>query len=525
MQSSDADQAVVLQMGLAQDALRTVQESPDHVPSWWRLVDRARLLPPDLQAALIAQLRGVATDSPQAVWLLHSALWCLTGDAGHLLFMVEPALRLGGADRRMALASLVWHTALTGANDRAAFRQFFIATRQTQLMQAMAQDLPRAVPARERSGSIQRVAVVASHLSAAGHAGTHLVFDLHALLESAGIATHVFSAQELTLPTMGSYLAGANQLRVAPADPTGWRIHNGLSAQVGLANTEFSIGARWAQLAASVAGYAPDVVLFVGFASPLVWALRRDYPVLGMSVHTLPPLAPVDVWLAADPHAGADAFWPDLPPPQAVHYPHRFWPAGPAAGDRTAARAAIDVPTDAVLLVSSGHRLQVEATPEWTQSMVAFLDAHPGAHWLLVGVHESHRAAFAALHARVRVLPHQDYLAHWLRAADIYVNPPRMGGGASVALAMDLGLAVVSLSGSDGGDKVGDLAAPHTKVYFERLAQWTNEPGLRREAAATLERRFRQELDISRPDACTRLIRACQEAQACFERRRGEPDT
>ena len=50
--------------------------------------------------------------------------------------------------------------------------------------------------------------------------------------------------------------------------------------------------------------------------------------------------------------------------------------------------------------------------------------------------------------------------------SDIYVNPPRLSGGFSVAEATALSLPVLSFACSDGGDKLGAMAAPTTATYL-----------------------------------------------------------
>lgn len=507
-------------IALARDALQVVRHCPEHLPAWWRLIERIAALPPGETSGMIGQIGQLVTDSALATWLQHSALWRLTGNAVHLTGMARVAPRLPDPDRWMALGIVVWHHALTRAHDRQAFRALFKEARQVELFGALGRTLlhpgrPRRATA--QPNGLQRVALVAPHLSTGAHAGTGLVFDLRGALEEAGLQTHVFAAQELALPAMSGYFAGGDQSTVAPAQPAGWRLRTPGAARVSLASADFSLGHRWNDLLGGIDHFEPDVVLFVGFSSPLVWALQADYPVVGMSLHAMPPLAPVDVWLAADPKPDQQAFWPDLPIPDVIHYPYRFWPAQPAG---TQSRTLLGLANQDVLLASAGYRLDAEIPPDWMDRLLTLLDQHPSAHWLLVGVPDAQHDAFTTRHPRLHCLPHQDDLAGWLCLSDIYLNPPRMGGGASVAMAMSLGLPVLSLRGSDGGDKVGAMAVDDTNSYMQRLAKWIADPELREKAGIELQRRFHDELDISRPEASQRLIQACHMATAAFMRRK-----
>lgn len=513
------------QTALAQDALRAVRRCPEHAPYWWRLMDRLKQLPKSHVTPLEPLVAQLEAGSAQAQWLKHSALWRLSGNAQHLAGMARLASHLPDPDRWMALTLLVWNHALTFAHDHTTFRQLLLDAMQSDLMGTLGSGLHGAIqPIRTAStrGGMQRVAILAPHLSVALHAGTALVFDLRAALEGLGVDTHIFAAQELALPTMSSYFAYRDSATVASASPSSWRLRTKRPAQVSLANTDFSLESRWIDLIQGIAQYNPDVVLFVGFSSPLAWALHPYYPVVGMSLHTVPPLAPVDIWLAAEHPQSGEAFWPGIAPAQTVHFPFRFWPASICAA---ASRETLEVPRDAVLLVSCGYRLVPEMPDAWMQQQLKFLDNHPDAHWLLIGVPSEDHDNVTARHPRLRCLPHQEDLASCLRMADIYLNPPRMGGGASVALAMDLGLPVLSMRGSDGGAKVGDIAVNDTFGYMQRLAEWVADAGLRQKTGAILQDKFRKELDISRPEAGQRLIQACHEALACFERRQIENRT
>ena len=60
----------------------------------------------------------------------------------------------------------------------------------------------------------------------------------------------------------------------------------------------------------------------------------------------------------------------------------------------------------------------------------------------------------------------QRYRRHPHSLSDTCVNPPRLRGGFSVAEATALSLPVLSFVCSDGGDKLGALAAPATATYL-----------------------------------------------------------
>lgn len=103
---------------------------------------------------------------------------------------------------------------------------------------------------------------------------------------------------------------------------------------------------------------------------------------------------------------------------------------------------------------------------------------------------------------------------------DIYLNPPRIGGGGALAMAMEQGLAVLTFGNSDGGDKVGAHAISSDEDYFARLEAWVVDPVGRRQAGEALKARFHARLDFSGAEPAAGLMQACQKGIELFNRRK-----
>jgi hypothetical protein len=121
-------------------------------------------------------------------------------------------------------------------------------------------------------------------------------------------------------------------------------------------------------------------------------------------------------------------------------------------------------------------------------------------------------------HPQVRVLPHQDHIDALIAQCHLYLNPPRMGGGYSVMNAMARGLAVVSLGGSDGGDKLGPWAVPSMEEYWQRVDTLLTDDAARAQCGEALAQRFRTLYDLR--TATPRLVAALDTARARFAQRR-----
>jgi hypothetical protein len=103
-------------------------------------------------------------------------------------------------------------------------------------------------------------------------------------------------------------------------------------------------------------------VLFVGLNSPVVAPLFRARPVLGLCVHSVQPMAPMDVWLTATSSiSGQWAAWGPLFPLAWGHYhPYRI-ALKPLGGLIT--RADLGAAEDSLVLVTVGARLGSEISP------------------------------------------------------------------------------------------------------------------------------------------------------------------
>jgi hypothetical protein len=174
-------------------------------------------------------------------------------------------------------------------------------------------------------------------------------------------------------------------------------------------------------------------------------------------------------------------------------------------------RRELELPSDAVVWVTSGTRLGAEVGGEWLTMVLAALDAHPGCHWLLVGNGQNDVKGLDRQHPRIHLLAYEPELSALLKACDIYLNPPRVGGGVSVAHAMAQGLAVLSLRDSDGGDKVGEWAQADLDAYGSSLSQLSRNAEARRTFGMALEKRWFERFNLEA--AGPTLVNACELAR------------
>jgi hypothetical protein len=337
-----------------------------------------------------------------------------------------------------------------------------------------------------------------------------------------GIEVNLFSCLESTIPD-GHHLLG-NGINNPPMATrlNAWLQSLGAPVEVHLGDVRLSLLRRWRDMLVHIDAYGPDLVMFVGLHSGLVSALYRRYPVLGLSTNSIAPLVPTDAWLTAQ--AALDGTlsrpWNDSYPQSLACY-HPFRVRRKAVGEGLP-RASLELDDDAVLMITMGNHLNVKISEAWAQRVCGAMERHPKLVWLLVGGDGALPPVLAGLDpARLRLQPFTPQAMQWLAASDLYLHPPIMGGGFSVAEAMSQGMPVLALADSDGGDKLGPYADTDLDSYFARLDALAADAALRRSYSEQMRERFDSALDLEASGPA--LLAACAAAMQRHQLRISQP--
>jgi glycosyltransferase involved in cell wall biosynthesis len=501
----------LLNYHMACDALETVKLHPACAPQWERLCVLAQLLTAEHKPMLVDAVVALPALSREAHWLRCGALVFLTRQPIWLVQQAALADSHTRIDALGALLGLIWFHALARTPDRQSFTALLKDINLPRLQRLMAQKLPTPEGVRRVPVSPLRVAIYTPQVFNDHHGGTQFTLTAMSLAAQLGWECRAFSAQEATMPEANCERGGPETFTPLQVEHASLALHGPGDVPLMLAHGEFSLRFRLAQMLATIDDFAPDLIIFVGFVSPLVYRLHAHYPVLGLSLHAMPPLVPVDVWLSADAQGRGD-LWPDLPAPEVAHFPYRFWPKGPM---NPVDLTRLSIPACAVVLVTTGHRLNTEMPAPWCNQMLGFMEAQAGVHWLLIGP----VPAELAEHPRLHVMAPTKGLAAWLAACDVYVNPPRIGGGASVAMAMEQGLPVLTLANNDGADKVGAWAQDTPADYFAQLTTWVTDAAARQQAGLAQQALFHSRLNVASVNAREGLMQAGELAIERFKQR------
>lgn len=508
------------------DAVEQLTLNPTASHRWHALVDIFNTAPtPAARAELSAAVRARISPDGVAGFFRATFLADLTREpaqlttAARLLHTIAPY----DADRLMAFLYHQWGVAVRDDTSHSDFRARMLLADVPALTARAGRHLAATLSgsplaARAAPTTLRKVALVVPFIGAATHPPTEMALQQAALLRSLGLEVKLFSCQEMLQPHMAHYLGSKSMLSVtAPViNALAARLPPGTSASLG--DRRLSLMGRWTEMHALVRQFDPDLVLFVGLASPLMQPLYEALPVLGLNVHAVSPIAPVDVWLTADAaRAGrTSSEWGDALPPAFGHYhPFRSKTAAPAA---PLTREQLGLAPGQLALITVGARLKHEIAGAWAQRMCDILARHPQLVWMLAGGPGELPPALAGVNPdQLRLLAHRTDLRSVLARCDMYVNPPRLGGGLSAAEAMAEGLPVLALADGDAGSKLGGMAVLDEQAYFELLEALLASPDLRAQTGAAAQQRYRLVLDLA--GSGPSLMQACELALERFRAR------
>ena len=509
---------------LCSERLLQVTKNPD-VPGLWHLLVAAALaLPQDLQPKWVAQVSAIVSGSYREQWLKASALCFLTKDELRWRALLELLDQRVGLEAGMQALQLIWVHCLKGSLGSKQMAERLDAVGAVAAQKKVAAMLPggrlRTQPI-PYEGPPRRIAIYTPQIASMRQGGTALTVHILGALAKLGCSLRVFTGQE-THAALAGQLNGAGVYIVKQAvEAETLVVNSSESFRVILPDLEFSLGYRLARTQEALDNFDPDLVVFVGFLSPMACRLYERYPVVGLSVHAIPPIVPLDSWLAPFKNDPAQQTLPGLPEPVAIPFTQRFWPTPkPIAVSRT----LLGLAQKHTVLLTAGERLSEEITEPWLLYMLDFLNSRPDWCWVIVGIPAERAPSWATERSAIHFVAAQLNLMPWIAMADICLNPQRVGGGTTVANAMELGVPVLSFSDGDGGDKVGQFAVVDMEGYFAQLATWVDRPQAREEVAAALQERFHAVFSLAHPSVEENLRLACMTAMQSFARRSRESD-
>ena len=477
----------------AKDAWSLVTQAPQSAHAWHRFFTAVQALTNRDRVQFAAAAQQARYPDAWSAFLASTCVHGITRDAADLAGAADVFMnsRLP-SECGLALMNTIQAQALKSCGSHQAMHRLFEQAKLPQVCHALGHRLAEASPAGHAATSevgvpAKRAVVVTPAVSyLRQHAPTQMAVLQARQLRRMGWQVSMLSAQEFAPLQMESWLGVARAMVLgAPRAPELAALRTEMP--VYLAPTTYSMEVRWRALIDKVREIRPQVVLFVGLCSPILSVLYRDHAVVGLATNTgLLVAGPHDVALVGE--AGDAEGWKGIAPPahRVVHT--RRFDVDVSSSPRPL--HGLGIPPDALVWLSSGTRLHEEMLPSWTSRVLGALEQQPDAHWLIVGVDAQQQRSLNIMHPRVHFVPYDTDLASWMAASDIYLAPPRVGGGASVCMAMAHGLAVVAPRTGDAGNKLAERAQADEEGCFAALLRYSAEPAERAACGQFLRDRF-----------------------------------
>jgi glycosyltransferase involved in cell wall biosynthesis len=432
-------------------------------------------------------------------------------NAGKSLEQIRPI----HIDRLMSYVNFEWGDIVAENQNSTEFIQKMEEANIPRLMEMAGTVVQQSTPPQtiRVAKTIKRIAIYTPQLFNYKHPPTKMAFEHARLLQLEGIEIRIFSCQEQSILNMREYLSNDGHLKIPPPE-TNFEHQITFTSPVEIvrAQEQYSLPLRAQSILQLMDLFQPDLCFFIGHQSLLLKSLYQRYPLLGLNVTSVAPCGELDVWLSAD--IAAKESKPEATS-QAYYHPFRTIPKETLA---TIQREELGLAADAVVLITAGARLHKEITGEWASMMQEICVRFPQVVWLIVGADGGIPIGLQANKIpNIKSIPYQANLKGVYACCDIYVNPPRLGGGFSVAEAMAEGLATLAYHETDGGKKLGALAARNHEDYFSELSALINDPTARESKGKQLKQIF--ETSINLHNSGPSLLRAISLTHEKFKRR------
>ncbi|HYD69942.1 tetratricopeptide repeat protein [Azospirillum sp.] len=469
------------------------------------------------QAAVrVVEEAGVPADALRR----HSLLFHLGGDVRHYRDLAATLLRDPQRFTVPALHHAYWGMAMqlflgdactgdAGAFMAGEFRRLYdVLVEETALRYGVA---ARLMPAGARN-AVTRVALVTNQMLGDGHQPTLDAFDYARRLQD-DFGREVLVVNANAMATEGeagfipafAYNVTEEYRGLQTIEARGARIRMASFPQRSFDQDKV------AAVVDAVERFDPDAVVAFGASNVIADLFAATRPVVCVPTSSGLPHTQAHLVLAYD---GADdaAGWPaDL---RERFRPFAFGWNPPPTGE-TPPRGAYGLPAEGALFVVVGNRLDHEVDGVFLGLIDGLLDRLPDACVAFAGGVERLPGRVEALRnaARVRCLGHVDDIRALYRVATAALNPPRQGGGGSVAFALAEGLPVVTQGVGDGARVAGPAFTVADAAGFAgRCAALAGDEAFRTGQAEAARDRFAGIGDRHR--SVERLLACCLEAQA-----------
>ncbi len=268
----------------------------------------------------------------------------------------------------------------------------------------------------------------------------------------------------------------------------------------------FTSPALAASTLAHIRDLRPDMVMAFGTMNPVADLCRDLLDVVAIPFGSYMPLAEPGFLALPRPLTPADGpalAMGGLTPERVIPIQYSY---APPPAQQTRSRADLGIPADAILTLVIGLRLAQEVTPAFAEALDQAIQQEPRLFFLFIGplAGEDWAARLPSLAARSRRHGYDEDVMSILPLADLYLNPPRLGGGSSAAFALSCAVPAYGLPMGDVATVIGpDFHLSDYSDFASLARRWADDPAWRQAQRLKAKARFN---DISSRETMLRSI-------------------
>lgn len=141
-------------------------------------------------------------------------------------------------------------------------------------------------------------------------------------------------------------------------------------------------------------------------------------------------------------------------------------------------RAMYGIKGDAFLIVIIGNRLSTDLTEQFKRTLIDIFSLDSSIELLLIGEYPEYINYFSdeIFTGRIHYINYHYRLSELIGIADLYLNPPRNGGGTSALISLNFGVPVVTLPGGDVAGNIGkDFTCQDESDLVETVSRYMSD--------------------------------------------------
>lgn len=224
----------------------------------------------------------------------------------------------------------------------------------------------------------------------------------------------------------------------------------------------------------------PLFVLNIGANSPIADLPHLFTTVVNFNTVTTAPISEADIFIRCTKldNALENLYKQELSSHQQQIFIKQNFPAITNISNKSFTRKELNLPEDKFLICLVGNRLDTEVSPSFRQLICSILRLNSTIDFVVIGTVHELKEHFENTNYRDRIhyLGYCPDLLGIYRTLNLYLNPERIGGGWSSAIALRAGLPVVTLPNCDVAYNVSEtFTVTNEEQMIETILQYASD--------------------------------------------------